>query len=233
MLSKTSWEHLWYCGSTFQYFTQSESRQHWNDLESHWHDWLWCICILIYCFFVVLFYQHIKQCFVKLNFKMSVLIYHCSKAVLSLKLTWSFNMPFHVKATGKTCTLQVMIISHFPWGQLWDTLHASTAADMNSLGSRMVLKRKEATSLMQTFPKDIPYTQLKFLFSRNEKFWWDACKCWCQPWSCKSHNMIYYLVLSIGCSKGEKPIFPPPTPVQEVVLSGFAVSAINELELQY
>lgn len=38
-------------------------------------------------FFVVLFYQHIKQCFVKLNFKMSVLIYHCSKAVLSLKLT--------------------------------------------------------------------------------------------------------------------------------------------------
>lgn len=118
MLSKTSWEHLWYCGSTFQYFTQSESRQHWNDLESHWHDWLWCICILIYCFFVVLFYQHIKQCFVKLNFKMSVLIYHCSKAVLSLKLTWSFNTPFHVKATGKTCTLQVMIISHFPWGQL-------------------------------------------------------------------------------------------------------------------
>lgn len=194
------------------------------------------ISIGVCCYFLIFsprgFHICTIYCFVKLNFKMSVLIYHCSKAVLSLKLTWSFNMSFHVKATGKTCALQVMIISHFPWVQLWDTLHASTAADMNSLGSRMVLKRKKATSLMQTFPKNIPYTQLKFLLSRNEKFWWDECMCWCQPWSRKSHK-IYYLVLSIGCSKGERPIFPASTPVQEVVLSGFAVSTINELELQY
>lgn len=162
--------------------------------------------------------------------------FHCSKSALNLKLVWNFMTNFHVNTTGKTCTLQVVIL--LLWVGLWEnSMHleivigAPWAMRWHWTERRWYLCCRHLLEISPKSSSGSCLLGIKVADGMNACTGW--CVLWCKPQPYKSHIMIYHLVSFMYCGQDEKPTFLSPVAAQEAVLRGSAaLIIITELGLQ-